>query len=206
MSSAASDTLLDFDLCPTDRLFILCFLHSGELQVNFRWFREGRFPVSLFHGMALLIGDGEGDICDKKGFSFCRKTPVMPLREYVRTVLVLCQLSNVPTQPLICSFEQVILCMCVCVFAAIQVSLCIWPRVGIQIISMFFISTLVAGAHLMEIRIASSFTHIFERCNNGRILEKGCKKCIFLSVDLSWSAVGIHETVAIRNLVLQPCS
>ncbi|KAM3727993.1 TATA box-binding protein-associated factor RNA polymerase I subunit [Dirofilaria immitis] len=92
-------------------LYLGCLLSGANwilLSDVTRWFREGRFPVSLFQSAALLVGGKGNDIFNAKGLSFCPRTPTMPLYEYMRTVMVVAQLTDIPMQPVPCSFERIL--------------------------------------------------------------------------------------------------
>ncbi|MCP9265310.1 SAGA-associated factor 29 [Dirofilaria immitis] len=87
-------------------LYLGCLLSGANwilLSDVTRWFREGRFPVSLFQSAALLVGGKGNDIFNAKGLSF-----TMPLYEYMRTVMVVAQLTDIPMQPVPCSFERIL--------------------------------------------------------------------------------------------------
>ncbi|VBB32450.1 unnamed protein product [Acanthocheilonema viteae] len=80
-------------------LYLGCLLSGANwmlLSDITRWFREGRFPISLFQSAALLVGGKGNDIFSAKGLSYCPRTPTMPLHEYVRTIMVVAQLTDIP--------------------------------------------------------------------------------------------------------------
>uniref|UniRef100_A0A1I8EWE3 TATA box-binding protein-associated factor 1B n=1 Tax=Wuchereria bancrofti TaxID=6293 RepID=A0A1I8EWE3_WUCBA len=92
-------------------LYLGCLLSGANwllLSDVTRWFREGRFPISSFQSAALLVGGKGNDIFNARGFSFCPRTPTMPLYEYMRTIMVVAQLTDIPVQPVSCSFDRVL--------------------------------------------------------------------------------------------------
>uniref|UniRef100_A0A0R3RY32 TATA box-binding protein-associated factor RNA polymerase I subunit B n=1 Tax=Elaeophora elaphi TaxID=1147741 RepID=A0A0R3RY32_9BILA len=96
-------------------LYLGCLLSGANwmlLSDVTRWFREGRFPISLFQSAALLVGGKGNDIFSAKGLSYCPRTPTMPLYEYMRTVMVIAQLTDIPVQPVPCSFDRVLARLC----------------------------------------------------------------------------------------------
>ncbi|CAG9537527.1 unnamed protein product [Cercopithifilaria johnstoni] len=92
-------------------LYLGCLLSGANwvlLSDVTRWFREGRFPISLFQSAALLVGGKGNDIFSAKGHSYCPRTPTMPLHEYIRTIMVVAQLTDIPVQPVSYSFDRVL--------------------------------------------------------------------------------------------------
>uniref|UniRef100_A0A915Q2Z8 TATA box-binding protein-associated factor RNA polymerase I subunit B n=1 Tax=Setaria digitata TaxID=48799 RepID=A0A915Q2Z8_9BILA len=114
ISKEAFSTLLRIPMSVEIIMVILYFgcLLSGASWVLLsditRWFREGRFPMSLFQRAALIVAGKGNDIFDLKGLSFCPKTPTMPLHEYMRTTVVVAQITGIPPQPVPCFFERVL--------------------------------------------------------------------------------------------------
>ncbi|VDN02915.1 unnamed protein product [Thelazia callipaeda] len=92
-------------------LYVGCLL-SGATWVLLsditRWFREGRFFMSALHSSALCTAIRGNNAQDSKRMPFSIKMPIMPLFEYMRTVVVLSQLSDIPVQPISCSFDRIL--------------------------------------------------------------------------------------------------
>ncbi|VDK89015.1 unnamed protein product, partial [Litomosoides sigmodontis] len=66
-------------------LYLGCILSGANwvlLSDITRWFREGRFPISLFQSAALLVGGRGNDVFSAKGFSYCPRTPVLARLSY----------------------------------------------------------------------------------------------------------------------------
>ncbi|EJD76549.1 hypothetical protein LOAG_06896, partial [Loa loa] len=92
-------------------LYLGCLLSGANwvlLSDVTRWFREGRFPISSFQSAALLVGGKGNDIFNAKGLSFSPRSPTMPLYEYMRTIMVVAQITDIPVHPISCSFDRVL--------------------------------------------------------------------------------------------------
>uniref|UniRef100_A0A915CJS7 TATA box-binding protein-associated factor RNA polymerase I subunit B n=1 Tax=Parascaris univalens TaxID=6257 RepID=A0A915CJS7_PARUN len=77
-----------------------------------RWYREGRFPLSFSQRFALIPVEPGVDDDRRHCHIVSIATPILSLFEMMRVVLAVCQMTDIPVQPISVDFDQIICRFC----------------------------------------------------------------------------------------------